>query len=506
MNRRRAAGALILVGMLVVGLMITGCSSNRPVALRVAVDELPDTLDPRRAVKPADWQVLNQLYAGLTTVSADGRITGRLATDWQISPDGLVYTFHLRSDGRWSDGSPVTADDIRTAWLSVLDPVTASPLASNFYCIENAERYNRGEVPAGAVGISAGPDGILTVRLRQPADYFLAVTAATFAAAVRPTADGSGKIQPVYSGCYRVDQRDDSQLLLSANPGSPWPVTNDTVQFAAVGGMTAIAMFNDNQTDVILSGLPDAEIERLLKNPDRDMNVIRLDSPQVEMLIVNPRAPGLTERSQRARLAAAVDRQQLVDRIFSGAARPAYSLVPPSLRKAGGQWTEYTEPASVTDMAVSDGRLQFLYNNSGWHQIEAELLQAMWKERGGLEVELLNSEWQICLDRIARGKFDISRLLMSPVFLDCQSLFEAFADDNAILSYRMFGDQRIQAAVAASRTAAGEGERLAALQQVERLLLDEYYLIPLCYPQKLVVIRAGKQGVDFSRLAIIQLG
>src|SRR5439155_10548930 len=98
--------------------------------------------------------------------------TPGVAERWEISPDGKVYTFHLR-DARWSDGHPVTAGDFVWSWTRVLDPKTAAKYAEQLFVIQGGEAFNAGKAPASALGLAAPDDHTLVVTLKEPIPYFL---------------------------------------------------------------------------------------------------------------------------------------------------------------------------------------------------------------------------------------------------------------------------------------------------------------------------------------------
>jgi oligopeptide transport system substrate-binding protein len=122
----------------------------------------------------ADGIICRILWEGLTVShpSTLEPLPG-MAHRWEMSPDGLVYTFHLRQ-ARWSDGRPVTAGDFLYAWRRVLNPETAARYAGQLYYLRNAEAYNKKRISDPAqVGVAAPDDSTLVVTLEHPTPYFL---------------------------------------------------------------------------------------------------------------------------------------------------------------------------------------------------------------------------------------------------------------------------------------------------------------------------------------------
>ncbi len=133
----------------------------------------PQTLDPHKAEGVPSSNVLRDLFEGLTTTAPDGTVVPGAAESWDISDDGRVYTFVIREDARWSDGSPVTAADFEYGLKRSADPATLSKYSQILAPIENAEAVVRGDMPASELGVRALDVRTLEIRLKGPTPYFL---------------------------------------------------------------------------------------------------------------------------------------------------------------------------------------------------------------------------------------------------------------------------------------------------------------------------------------------
>ncbi len=162
---------------------LAGCAPRPPEAapatLRIAQRNEPGDLDPARATLPDDFFIIRALGEGLVTPDpAGGEPQPAAAERWEVSPDGLVYTFHLRSGARWSNGEPVTAQDFVDSYRRALDPATAAPKAGLFDLVRGAAAFRRGELKDFAhVGFRARDAATLEVTLVRPAPHFLAYAA-----------------------------------------------------------------------------------------------------------------------------------------------------------------------------------------------------------------------------------------------------------------------------------------------------------------------------------------
>src|SRR5437899_2176965 len=135
----------------------------------------PETLDPGILTGQPDIRAALSMFEGLARFDP---VTGKgipgIAEKWESSPDAKVYTFHLRSNGVWSTGEPITARDFVYSWLRALDPYTASDYAGELFFLENAEEYNSGKLKDRAlVGVHALDDSTLRVNLKSPCAFFI---------------------------------------------------------------------------------------------------------------------------------------------------------------------------------------------------------------------------------------------------------------------------------------------------------------------------------------------
>jgi oligopeptide transport system substrate-binding protein len=140
--------------------------------LRRGLGGEPGSLDPRSAADSFSLEVLGDLYEGLTAETAEGTIVPGVAASWTVDSSGMKYEFHLRHDGRWSNGTSVRAQDFVGAWRRVVDPKQASPVADNLRVIVGAADIIAGHANPSSLGVSAPRDDVLAVELTRPAPYF----------------------------------------------------------------------------------------------------------------------------------------------------------------------------------------------------------------------------------------------------------------------------------------------------------------------------------------------
>ena len=204
---------------------------SAPHALRVFWDE-PSTLDPTKVVDVYAIGVTSQLFSMLVELSSEMDVVPNVAQTWEVSEGGRKYVFHLRDDARWSDGTPVIAEDFAYAWRRVLDPAAGSPAAGLLYDIKGARAFHQGKVSdPGEVRVQALNEHALVVELNEPTSYFLQLLTYPATGPVprhvveRYDETWTEVDNIVTNGPFRLEswQRGQSMVLVR-NPEYPWPI------------------------------------------------------------------------------------------------------------------------------------------------------------------------------------------------------------------------------------------------------------------------------------------
>lgn len=133
----------------------------------------PTGLNTLTSTYSIEFALFKHMYENLVTLDDDDNTVPGAAESWDYDEDTLTYTFHLRKDGVWTNGDPVTAKDFEFAWSQALNPDVASDYAYFLYFIKNAEKYFNGEVTWDEVGVKVVDDYTLEVTLEQPTPYAL---------------------------------------------------------------------------------------------------------------------------------------------------------------------------------------------------------------------------------------------------------------------------------------------------------------------------------------------
>lgn len=470
----------------------------------------PATLDPALASDDTASQVLNQIFEGLLREGSRGPEPG-VAERWEVSPDGLVWTFYLR-EARWSNGDPVTAADFEFAWKRVLDPVTASPYAAQLYILKGGREFhtsglgaspNRRQALRDAVGVKAMDPRTLRVELIGPAPYFAELTTFfTFFPVNRGVVQASGArwaSDPqtlVSNGPFRLGGwKRGSEIRLLRNNYYWDRVAVKLEEVRVVTGAQPVApnvLFEEGDVDVVRpGGLPWHEVSRLLESGLAESRLIT----GTEYLVFNTVYRPLNDVRVRRALGLAIDRGALVKGVLKGGQVAATGLVPDGIkdRSSGRDFRSQGGALISHDLAVAREllaeagypggarfpRLTLLFNKEGNHRQVMEAIQRMWEEGLGVKTELLELDWATFIEAKRSGRFQVARGGWVADYPDPLAFLELFASS----SPENLSRWRNKVYDNLLKQAAGRNgpDRWEGLHAAERMLMEEMPVSPLYF-------------------------
>jgi len=483
-------------------------ATGRPVAAILAETqelhrgngEEPQTLDPHRAEGVPTANILRDLFEGLTTTAADGRIVPGAAGRWDISRDGMTYTFYLRSDARWSNGDPVTAGDFVFSFRRSVDPDTAAVYGRMLAPIENARAILAGELPPERLGVEALNDRTVQIRLDDPTPYFLGLlTHASTYPVHGPTLarHGDDFVLPgnlVSNGAFRlIEWVPRSRITLEPNAhyhGADrvilervvfYPIEDENTEFQRfrVGDLDWTDQVPSNQFGWLSANLPEA----LAVSPwfGTYFFGFNLTRPPFE------EAPGL-----RRALTLAIDRGILTDKVTRFGEIPTFTLVPDGLpdydppRPDYAGWTQAAREAEARRLYAEAGygdsrplEVELRYNTSENHRKIAVAIAAMWKQVLGVRTRLINEEFRVFLqNRQLRRVTEVFRAGWIGDYQDAFTFLELFhsghrRNDSGYDNPRY---DRLLEQIATERIPA---RRRNLMVEAERILLADQVVLPV---------------------------
>ena len=479
--------ARILLSVLL--LVLAGCGRREPAiapqVLRLSQRNEPASLDPATTTLPDEFGTLRALFEGLLIPGPDGHdpLPG-VAQRFDVSADGLGYTFHLRPDARWSDGQAVTAGQFVAAYRRALTPTTAAPKAGVFFPVKNARAYATGRlIDFSTVGFHAENPRTLIVTLEQPNPRFPHYVASGPWLPV-PTdvvaKYGRHWTRPEYfvgNGPFTlVEWRADQRIVVKKNPH--WYGAADVK-------LTEIHFVRFDNGDSEDRAYRAGQIEATMAIPFSKVPVYAAERPaelhrtpmmETRYLAFNTLRPALS-RDVRLALSLALDRRKIVERVLQGGQTAAFRFLPPPLTANTPPFPGSIrhDPAEARRLLARAGfpagrgfpRLEL----SGWTQSQVlEAIQQMWREELGIQVSIAVREAKVHLDALRSGGFDIAFATAIPDVADLAALLADFTG-LARLNYPRWSDPDFDAAFAAGRFAAAE-ERLLTSAAVAPLYFN----------------------------------
>ncbi|MBM4017982.1 MAG: peptide ABC transporter substrate-binding protein [Planctomycetes bacterium] len=490
------------------------------------------TLDPALMTALQDGRVAAALFEGLTVWDPRTReVRPGVARAWDVSADGLVYTFHLRPEARWSDGRPVTAGDFDYSWRRALDPKTAAQYAYMLYPIRGAKAYYdsaaKGE-GGGASAVGIRPEGPhrLVVLLEQPCAYFLDLAAfSTYLPVRRDCIEAHGKqwTRPpaiISNGAYRLAEwRFRSRMVWEKNPHY-WDAPSVALERVELRVFdhpnTALNAYETGAAD-LTAIVPAIAIQPLLaaRGAGRRRDVLHETNLGTYFYRFNCSRPPFSDARVRRALALAVDRRQIIERAARGGQVAAFVLVPPGL-------PGYQSPAGLREDADEARRLlaeagypggrglgepAILINKEGDHGRVAELVQQQWRDRLGLDVRIEQVEWKVFLDTVRRLNYQAARAGWYGDYVDPNTFLDMFVTGGGN-NDTGWSDAEYDACIAGAARTTDPAARERAFQRAEAILLRDVPIVPLYFYTTTMLARPGLEGfvpnlmnrVDFALL------
>lgn len=400
--------------------------------LRVAIKAEPRDLDPQLATSQQEFFLVPALMEGLTAFDPSARPIAGAADKWETSADGRTWTFHLRSNGRWSNGDPVAARDFVFGFQRTLTPELGAEYAPQLYCLRGAEDYHRGKTKSfDDVGVHALDDHTLVLTLLHPVPYLPALTALpSWFPAHRPTIEkfdalhrrGSPWTRPknfVGNGAFVVKVWRPNQVIELARATTYWDQENVRLESVIINPVenmnTQEAMFRAGQLDVTSDSIPVEKVRAYRQDPTRAVFLHEGTLLATKFFRFNCARPPLADIRVRRALALAIDRPMLTRNVMQNNF-VAFSFTPPDC----GGYTANREVTTDVDAArrllaeagFAGGkgfpRLELLFYPSGTSgQPVAEAIQQMWRATLGIDVAIMQQETKTVLDARRAQAYDI---------------------------------------------------------------------------------------------------
>lgn len=458
------------------------------------------TIDPGKSNSVADATVDYHLYDGLYR-NVQGDVRPATAESYTVSDDGLVYTFKLRQDAKWSDGETVTAHDFEYGIRRFCDPAAASPMSYLGAVLKNGTAVTNGEVPVEELGVKALDDFTLEITLENPADYFLSMTSMSVFAPVRKdkveefgAEFGGAADKQVYNGPFVATSYGEGKLVMEKNENyyGADDIKLDGVEVLTVADeTTAVAMFDAGELDM-------AEIPTEMVSQYED-KVQYFFSGANDYAALNHRNEILANKNFRLAMNYAVNREEYNLLSHNGLYQPNLRYVLPQVRGVEEEYgTEYPLEAfplqgdmelakqyldtALSELGLSSPEeitLKLVVADTDSAKKEAEVVVNQWKNNLGINVEINLVPYATRNAMLVPNsdEYDIIMSGWAPDYSDPYSYLELWYSTSGY-NYLNYNSADYDKYIDASKVTTG-AERMENLYNAEKTLLEDGALVPL---------------------------
>jgi oligopeptide transport system substrate-binding protein len=487
-------------------LLLSGCSrSHAPASggemlVRGGGPE-PDSLDPQKARGFEAQSVLRDLCEGLTTLDHNAAVAAGVASSWSVSGDGLIYTFLLRSEARWSSGERVVAADFVAALQRLVDPATGSGYAQYIDVIANANDIVAGHKSADTLGVAAPDPGTLIITLATPAPYLPTLLSHPSTCPVhQPTlkAHPDGFARPgimVSDGAFVLKEWVHGSYILATRNRNYWndAATHlDAVKYLLITDENAeLARYRGGELQVTFV-VPRGQFDWIRSHLADQLHV----SPQLTTYFYGfnlRRAPFKDQPKLRRALSLVIDREKLTKLVLRVGELAAYGWVPPGVDGYTSQSFDYRD----LPMASRIAEAQRLYREAGYspdkpltfelrynagevHTKVALAVASMWKEALGVDARLTQVEFKSLLQDIDRGDVEMFRSSWVGDYNDAYTFAQYLKSDFGV-NLPHYSSSTYDAFLRSAALQQDPLARSAVLEEAERLMLSDHPLIPLYF-------------------------
>lgn len=506
--------SLVLVAAMAFGMVACGNSNSDSADKGSAVKELkvqvgpnPETLDPALNSAVDGGNVILHAFEGLLTTDEEGHYQAGQAETWEVSDDGLTWTFHLRDGLKWSDGSDFTANDFVYSWKRVCDPDVAAPYAETV--LGMVKGYD--EAMAGdpdALAVSAPDDKTLVVELSSPCSYFEGLAAfATLSPVKESTVEENGDAWAtapesyISNGAFKMTEWvPDSYITFEKNENY-WnadAVKLDKLTFLLIEDPNAAYSAYQSGEALMIKDVPTEEIPSLEGNDDFYIDPII----GTYYLSLNLNLKQFQDQRVREALSLAIDRKYVAETIMQGTYTPASNLLGEGWMDTDG--SQFMDNANggkpyidvenydanlekakqlMADAGYPNGEgfptITYSTNDAGYHIPLAEYLQKAWAELG-ITVEVDKVEWSSFTPQRRSGDFEIARNGWVGDYSDPSNMLDLFCTTNGNNDGK-YSNADYDAAMELSRTTLDATERSQALHEAEDIIMEDAGCIPVAY-------------------------
>ncbi len=525
MRQKRYQHIWLLIFSLMIGLTgcgnsntekTTGSGEKEQQEITVATTSESGGLDPAGMIANTYLAYSLSALDELLVYDENGEIEYRGATSYETNEDGTVWTFHLREDAKWSDGSPVTAEDYRNTIERSLDPTSGNGYANDLFFIENAEAIYNGDAEMDTLGVETPDDNTLIFHLSTPCVYFLDLlrlpvytpSCHTYATAVGDGWDTNPETS-VSNGPFCLKEYVSGQyFVLERNPyyWNQDAINLDEITYKFFDSQQAMqAAYETGEIDVA-PGL----LSTVMTEYEGQDDLLLTDAIATRYIYMNLSVEPLQDVRVRKALNLGLDRETLCKMIGEDTI-PTYHLVASAMmnKATGESFTEEAEQPFEENIKEAQELLKEAGypNGEGFPELTynypalemdadtAQALQQQWKENLGITIRLNAQELQVNYSERRAGNFELCRMNWTADFSDPYTYLSMLLSNS---TYNCSGiqDEYYDGLITQSDTETDVAARSELLHQAEQYAVGEqYYIIPLYNMKNVNLVNPEIEGI-----------
>ena len=526
-GKGRIRRILLLASVLLLSSLTAGCqfvgSLNVPtIAAGGNVLNLegvdPQTLDPAISGDADSQQYISQIFSGLVALDDNLQPVPDIARDWQISPDGKTYTFHLRHDVKFQNGKPVKAQDFKYSWERAANPATGSQTAANYLGDIVGVRAELAGNATGISGVKVIDDYTLQVAIDAPKSYFLYKLTYPTAFVVDSSNVQSGKDwwkNPNGTGPFKLKTwQQGQQLILEKNSLYYGRVPQlDSVVYHIYSGVP-IDLYETGQIDA--AGVDVADIERASDPAGPFAGQLSI-TPELSLSYIgfNTTKPPFDDPKIRRAFALAVDKNKLASLVFKDMVQPADGILPPGMPGFNKNLSGLPYDVAEAKKLIAESKYGSAANlppititTAGRgaeipHYLEALVYE--WQQNLGVTVKVRELEpeyYYYHLKQETDEMFDMGWIADYPHpedFLDL--LFRSGSENN----YGGYSNPQLDALLARADTEMDQTKSFTLYQQAEQMLVNDAAVIPLWFGRNYILVKPYVKGYTLNPMGMVAL-
>lgn len=492
-----------------------GCGKKKADGITVQIGPNPETLDPALNSAVDGGNMLITLFETLLIIDQDNKVQPGQAEKYEVSPDGLTWTFTMRDGLKWSDGTELNAKDFEYTFKRIADTNVAAPYAETVIGMIEGYKDAIDSKNPEKLNVKASDDGkTLTIKLAYPCSYFDKIVAfGTMSPVQKATVEKNGDswaTKPetyVCNGPYTITEWTPSEKIVckkNENYKGGWDsskIVNDKLTFLLLEDSSASYTAYTGGTAQLIKDVPTEEIPTLKKDKKDEFNVDPILGTYYLSMNLN-KAP-FNNKNVRKALSLAIDRDYVANTVMQGTYTPAYNYVGTGVddvdlgkflensKAANGGKTYISEDykanleeakKALAEAGYPEGKgfptITYSTNDTGYHKALAEYLQQVYKDLGiTMNIDIV--DWSSFTPKRRAGEYEMARNGWAMDYNDASNMIELFTSTNGNNDGKYNNpafDKAMNDSKVADKTA-----HFAALHEAEKIVSEDYGFIPVAY-------------------------